>query len=304
MRQINKTVLMRIRLLLLLLTVLISDNALSQIVYTDITDTVISRSSVQIGTLTYILDINGDNIDDYNLTVQAQNITASGCTIVPPAMTNQSIAINTMPGFSNAAGDTAGFAASTNLNDSIGPNSHDWNIAQQNYLFSHEFTYPACVWDSTIEGNWQSGTTNYIALRFKVGANIHYGWIRISLESTHDSSDLKTISLIIHDYAYNATPNQPLLAGETGLIGIDEFSGQFSTVSVFPNPFHDVITITHSDNKPVKFRLYNSNGETIMESDLHQPTSEFKTHDIAAGIYHYAVFLGNATVQTGVLIRK
>ena len=47
-------------------------------------------------------------------------------------------------------------------------------------------------------------------MKFAAGANIHFGWVRLSLD-TLDPTGLK---LTIHDFAYNADPDQPINAGD------------------------------------------------------------------------------------------
>lgn len=57
-------------------------------------------------------------------------------------------------------------------------------------------------------GNWSADSqTNYIGVRFNISGNTHYGWIRVTLNNLNHE-------LIIHDYAYEDTPNTPINAGQ------------------------------------------------------------------------------------------
>jgi len=55
-------------------------------------------------------------------------------------------------------------------------------------------------------GNFLSAD-KYVGVKFLVGTNTHYGWVRMSLNA--DAS-----SLIIKEYAYHVTPNTAIAAGD------------------------------------------------------------------------------------------
>jgi len=80
--------------------------------------------------------------------------------------------------------------------------------------------------DEFPEGN------SYIGVTFKLGANRHYGWLRVN-------SSAGVITLL--DYAYNDVPNEALNAGQTTL-AIDEYANNMK-VSYYPNPTRDFISI-------------------------------------------------------------
>lgn len=54
---------------------------------------------------------------------------------------------------------------------------------------------------------WINANDKYVGLRLFIDGKIHYGWARLSVTSI--------TSWVIKDYAYNATPNSPILAGQT-----------------------------------------------------------------------------------------
>ena len=54
--------------------------------------------------------------------------------------------------------------------------------------------------------SWQERTDKYLGLRFQINEETHYGWARLDVSSP--------TKWIIKDYAYNATPNMPILAGQ------------------------------------------------------------------------------------------
>jgi len=74
--------------------------------------------------------------------------------------------------------------------------------------------------------NWQSGTftlratpkngnpdTAYLALKLNKEGKVYFGWVSVSnVLATNSPTPKSTITIL--DYAYNSTPNQPILAGE------------------------------------------------------------------------------------------
>ena len=86
--------------------------------------------------------------------------------------------------------------------------------------------YPYGSGLTTIEkgGEWFPDVENhYLAIRFTGDDELlHYGWIRCSVE--HTSSQL-----VLKDFAYNAAPNQPIMAGvKTGTDNLNQTSNTIS----------------------------------------------------------------------------
>ena len=58
--------------------------------------------------------------------------------------------------------------------------------------------------DQSCSPTWKD---KYLGLRFIIKGQTHYGWARLDV--------LSLSHWVIKDYAYNATPNKPILAGQT-----------------------------------------------------------------------------------------
>ena len=71
--------------------------------------------------------------------------------------------------------------------------------------------------------DWQGQTLKFIGVKFDIGGNTHYGWIRISLSA----SDV----LVVVDYAYNDIPNTGISAGDMGGGGTGELIADFTASS-------------------------------------------------------------------------
>src|SRR5579862_6688722 len=61
-------------------------------------------------------------------------------------------------------------------------------------------------------GSWLFVETAYLGLKFMVNGETHYGWARIKFVSP---VGFNFLSGSIAGYAYETTPNQPILAGQT-----------------------------------------------------------------------------------------
>ena len=62
-------------------------------------------------------------------------------------------------------------------------------------------------------GNWFPNVKNrYLALTFIVNGKKHYGWARVSVQSTEHPL---TLTGTLTGYAYETIPNKPIKAGQT-----------------------------------------------------------------------------------------
>jgi len=60
-------------------------------------------------------------------------------------------------------------------------------------------------------GNWNHTTNRFLGMRFQINGETHYGWLRLSVQQR----GRYTIVATINGFAYETTPNQSLLAGQT-----------------------------------------------------------------------------------------
>jgi hypothetical protein len=61
-----------------------------------------------------------------------------------------------------------------------------------------------------LHGPWNNVENHYLGVSFKIGAETHYGWIRMSVSDPH-----WPLTVLITGYAYETVPNQSLRAGQT-----------------------------------------------------------------------------------------
>ena len=189
----------------------------AQIVYTDVNpDEVLTITN---GSVTdFAVDFNNDGNEDmavatygylynyggtdyqlnYVFSFVANNATAA----LVGAM--QTVGTNQFPATSSLTAGTAIGGASTWL---------DTTAAGGTTYFT-----AAVGFGSTLVGTANTGSDVYLGARFLIGANTHYGWVRINVPADASQATVK-------DFAYNATANGPINAGQTaGISEIDAAS--------------------------------------------------------------------------------
>jgi PKD repeat protein len=67
--------------------------------------------------------------------------------------------------------------------------------------------------------DWQGQSFKFIGLRFNIGGNTYYGWIRVSISA----ADV----VVVIDYAYNDIPDTPIAAGDVGGGGTGTLDANF-----------------------------------------------------------------------------
>jgi hypothetical protein len=70
--------------------------------------------------------------------------------------------------------------------------------------------YPSMTLAGTWAGGFPTATTGFAGVRFDIGGNTHYGWIRIQLEN--DGTGLP-VAMTIVDWAYDDQADTAIQAG-------------------------------------------------------------------------------------------
>lgn len=150
-----------------------------------------------VGSQSTDIDLNGDGSADYTL------ISESGQTVLQPRNNNSFIVVPEPPP------DLGAFVAALHQGDSIDPTP---SSLDPRYVWFDASTDPfgysliAAMNTSGPLGNFFNGI-HYIGLEFAYGGGMHYGWMRID----SPSPDVAYGQLL--DWAYETSPNTPILAG-------------------------------------------------------------------------------------------
>jgi len=141
------------------------------------------------------------------------------------------------------------------------------------------------AWNDTL-GNWVNATERFLALRLNVNDQHYFGWARLSVMAG-------STSFTVLDYAFESTPQQCLIAGSTSSIDLE--TKQTLNISVFPNPFSSIITMTTSkDLQNAIVVLINALGKTMLcETSLYGSSFTICANNLPAGIYFINLFQDN-----------
>ena len=163
------------------------------IIYTDETPDFAGGSGSQ-----YFLDLNNDGIDDFRIHATTAYTTSYGYTyganlyLQPLAANNEALGTGTTNyayPFALSSGAPISNGAGSWFNNSFSGGAMSLN-------------YGSCGF-----GNWCNVTDGFIGLRFNIGGNTHYGWVRLDVGG---SGNVWTVK----DYAYEDIAGTPILAGD------------------------------------------------------------------------------------------
>jgi len=273
-------------------TVVSGTNA--QVVYTDVNPDYLLSGNLSV----YPLDLNNDSSPDFMLMTldtlinyvsssTTYNINIDAVTINPGASSNGWLQSNSYP-TALAQGAMVGSSGSfESSNSSFGYPLVA--VVQQSILYNG---VPVYNYSNTI-GNFQLDQEAILGLRFKINNNIHYGWARVEFTSGG--------VLSIKDYAYDATPNTAIIAGETG-------SG---LVSVKEN--ENAIQITNFNNQIqvqllneltyAQLKITNLSGQEILSKELNSLSETISLDDFATGIYIASVLSNDVLTTKRIYVR-
>ena len=147
-------------------------------------------------------DFTSENLDDsYNLDLNNdQNVDFKVMSFWGPEMWESELVISSVPIDRNgilSLGQGPPYTAFP-LNRGVKISTTEGEFYQtQSFFNSYECI--GCI-------SWKDKLDKYLGLRFIIDGKTHYGWARLYVTST--------TQWVIKDYAYNATPNMPIFAGQ------------------------------------------------------------------------------------------
>lgn len=228
------------------------ENAGAQVIYTDFSDV-----TVNTGGGSYLVDLDGDNTDDFNLNIVVQGsnhllyintLTANAAVLQDPTVYNKATAL--------ASGD----------------------------LLPANPTAPL-VWGSSAimaghtpgsnYGDFKNVTNKYVGLRLKVNTDFQYGWLRLD-------ANISTPTFTVKDMAYNQTLNEEINAGQI-VNGVEDAQGVLENVSAFVNESNEVI-FRNTTGKEVVAQIIGTDGKLMHSQSVGNGTSNVAC-ELKAGIY-------------------
>jgi hypothetical protein len=274
-------------------------SANAQVVYTDI----IPDSTISLPDTVYLLDLNNDattdfwvgmnervgtyygglvnyDIDAFGLVTLSSN-SAIGTSATPPQPLNYAKAF-----VMNDVIDDAGpfFQGSTNNNPLLGA-----AYGQITGIIS----------SSVMLGGFRGENNRFYGLKLLSGGNTYYGWVRVNC---NDSANTFTIK----DYAYESTPDQQILAGDTGngFVGDADLDGAISGVDMMLANKELTINVRNPKATEGQLIVTNTAGQIVTNESLKKGTNRFNLDGLATGMYIIAARFNEGGVTNKFFIMK
>lgn len=255
---------------------LIKKESDAQIVYTDIPDVIIPYNS-------YIfLDLNNDGIHELKLEVEqsmSSNNTGNGWEIHHLNRYFNAMPIGNVSLLGTSVGGTV---AALYQSDIVSGNGvwldNNFELASWRH-WNIEYAYGTeDLSGSTGNGNWLYKTgDNYMGLRFSLGTDTFYGWVRLSVNHY-------LMKVTIKDYAYQTNPGAAIYAGETLAVGTLEIPVSDLLVSCLPDKMVQIVIRT-PQFIGANVRIINLMGEISEEVILDKPTKYISLQNLPSGLY-------------------
>lgn len=157
--------------------------------------------------------------------------------------------------------------------------SDDWKNTIHQKLVRVSFEEFPTIDMMSSTGLWIGGKTDkYLGIRFQIDSDTYYGWLRLDVDSTNNS-------FLVKDYAYNATPNEGIYAGEL-VSGIQESISDYEIYYACP----EINFILPKENKNLNIEILNLSGEIVCNKNL--TSNKIDVSDFIPGIYFVRMIEG------------
>ena len=238
-----------------------ASGANAQIVYTDPQDVSVDDDADANGFSVVGLDLNNDMTFDF--IVAARDTTVGGSrirfTVAAPYGTASAIAGETPSAYD--------YALALNSGDMI-DNTLNWIAATNTMAYNVDSANP-------YNENWNGVTDKYLGLQFTVGGNTHYGWARLDVQAIGDVFTLK-------DYAFNASPDQGIEAGQTAGLLMEQMESMVHFVNQSDNTVKVVISSALTGGK---ISVVSASGAVVSTSAVEGESFMVDMNGLSAGIY-------------------
>jgi hypothetical protein len=268
----------------------------AQIIYTDVSPDVVVVGNQ----MAYPLDLNNDTNVDFNFVTV--NATGSGTTqgipftYVGDVALVQAVSSNQWAGYSGT--NSVVYPSVLNLNDAIdGALNFYTNSASGGGTMAVDVvfdlgslgTVPATA------GPFIGVTDAYVGLSFDISGQTHYGWARIDV-----SADATTIT--VKDYAYDATPNTAIPAGDMGATsGIT--TAELTNVHIRQFGNNNIVVNVLEEVTGGKLLVTSTTGQVVKTINLVEGTNNLSLEGLASGIYVVSAQFNEGVVTEKVFVR-
>ena len=135
----------------------------------------------------------------------------------------------------------------------------------------------------------------FIGVRIELAGEFHYGWGRLNASGTRGQNAV----VIYKDFAYNAMADASIVAGDTGSASIGMAETVLQSISVYPNPSSDFITIESSETSVIEsLTVYSITGKMILRKTDVSTKERIDIRSLDRGSYFIALQPQNGAIYT------
>jgi len=266
----------------------------AQIMYTD----VIPDTTVNTVNGAYQLDLNNDGTADFAFSYQQIPITF-GTTGGGTAQYTYDVVLGQPANPTTNQIDTAVVRSAANPGfPQSDVHANGAPIGPSNLWFSGygtgnaHFLAAASTYDPATYnwGSFNGAVDQYVAMKFDISGQTHYGWMRLDVAANANSFTVK-------DYAYDATANTPINAGDM-TTGIAQHL--LNGVKVFA--FDNKVNISLGDVTNASVLITDMTGRVVINATLPSGNEQFNLSAQSAGMYlvTVATATGRSTTKVSV----
>ena len=250
--------------------------AQAQVVYTDVNPDYSHDAPQNNGFAIYPLDLNNDQTVDF--------VIVSRDTVTPNASVRLTLAAPYGAGNAVAGENPGGYdyALALDINSMV-DSTLNWIAATNTMAYNVDSANP-------YNENWNGVTDKYLGLKFVVGANTHYGWARLDSYAIGDS-------VVVKDYAFDATPNVGIM---TGAMGASLTETQVENLVKFINKSNNSVQVVLNGNLTNGVvSVVSSTGQVVSSDAITEKTFSVDMNNLSSGIY-----MVNVTFNEGATTKK
>jgi hypothetical protein len=255
--------------------------AQAQVVYTDVNPDYSHDATQNNGFSVYPLDLNNDQTVDFVI-ASKDSLYAAGnklrYTLAAPYGAGNAVAGENPGGYD--------YALALDINSMV-DSTLNWIEATNTMAYNVDSANP-------YEENWNGVTDKYLGLKFVVGGNTHYGWARLDSYAIGDS-------IVVKDYAFDATPNTGIMTGDMGSVSLTET--QVENLIKFVNQSNNSVqVVVNGDLTNGKVSVVSSTGQVVSADDITDKTFSVDMNNLSSGVYMVNVSFSEGSTTKKIIV--
>jgi len=256
-----------------------ASSADAQVTYVDIED-----EELEIGDL-YELDLNDDGETDFLFQVAATSGGSWSFARVFGSVTTSAYAFGDES--NRVVGYSGPFLPYGSAFDEDEPINED-----ADFLSAYGVAFLASLYAGNTYGPFADEDEKFLGVKFIADDNLHYGWVRCS-------ATVDEVSLTIHDYAFEATPEAEILTGDTGAVEVAIQYIDPAQLSIYSYGKNVNLVMNNLNTENGFVNVYSIDGKVIYTAALADKTMHIALPFAAEGAYTVKV-----TSDAGVMSKK